>query len=133
MKKKIVKHSGNTRVPYICQIRTANMIYAGIIIGTISEEMNDAGETDWVIKMDWEGWHKAGEPPVAGIDLDLHLSEYIRSYVPAFVEQRTLPDNRDGLREELDAVGLTWNDRFEFMVRHHGLCGPSNITVERQE
>ena len=35
--------------------------------------------------------------------------------------------------EELEAVGLTWNDRFEFMCRTHGFCGPSRITVERKE
>lgn len=130
-KRIVVKHAGNTRIPCICEVRTAHMLYDGIVIGTVSEERNDAGEFDWVIKMDWKGWERAGEPPVAGIDLDLRLDEYIRTYVPAFVEQRTLPDERDGLYEELEAVGLNWNDRFEFMVRHHGLCGPSRITVER--
>lgn len=130
-KPKLVKHAGNTRVPCICQIRTANMMYNGYIIGTISEEMNDAGETDWVIKVNWNNWEKSGYPQVAGIDMDLRLDEYIRAYVPAFVEERTLPDTRDGLYEELEALGLTWNDRFEYMCRTHGLCGPSDITVER--
>ena len=131
-KGKIIHHSGNTRIPCICKVRTANMIYAGHIIGTISEERNDADEFDWVIKMDWNGWEEAGCPPVAGIDLDLRLEEYIRTdIIPAFVDQRTLPDNRDGLYEELARLGMTWNDRFEFMCRTHGLCGPSNITVER--
>ena len=46
-------------------------------------------------------------------------------------EQRTLPDNRDGLQEELERVGLTYNDRFEFMCRTKE-CGPSRITVERK-
>ena len=129
-KPKLVKHAGNTRVPCICQIRTANMIYNRYRIGTISEEMNDAEETDWVIKIDWNNWEKSGYPQVAGIDMDLRLDEYIRAYVPAFVEERTLPDTRDGLYEELEALGLTWNDRFEYMCRTHGLCGPSDITVE---
>ena len=66
-KPKIVKHAGNTRIPYICQVRTANMIYNGYIIGTISEERNDADEFDWVIKMDWKEWKKSGYPQVAGI------------------------------------------------------------------
>ncbi len=51
-KPKIVKHTGNTRIPYICQVRTANMVYNGYVIGTISEERNDADEFDWVIKID---------------------------------------------------------------------------------
>lgn len=68
--------------------------------------------------------------------MDLRLEEYIRIYIPAFVEERTLPDTRDGLWEELDRLGLDWNDRFEFMCRTHGICGPSKpskITVERQK
>ena len=64
--------------------------------------------------------------------MDLRLDEYIRTYIPAFVEERTLPDTRDGLWEELDRLGLDWNDRFEFMCGTHGICGPSKITVERQ-
>lgn len=107
------------------------MIYKGFVIGTISEERNDANEFDWVIKIDWPTWEKAGKPQVAGIDMDLRLEEYIRTYIPAFVEERTLPDNRDGLYEALAWVGLKYNDRFEYMCRTHGRCGPSNITVER--
>jgi hypothetical protein len=107
------------------------MLYQGHCIGTISEERNDAGEFDWVIRMDWDEWEKAKAPLVAGIDSDLRLDEYIRSYVPAFVEERTLPDERDGLYEELEALGLTWNDRFEYMCRTRGLCGCNDITVER--
>lgn len=108
------------------------MVYNGYVIGTISEEKNDAGEFDWVIRINWADWEKSGSPQVAGIDMDLRLNEYIRTYIPAFVEERTLPDTRDGLYEELERLNLTWNDRFEYMCRTHGLCGPSNITVERQ-
>ena len=132
MKPKIIEYADDTRIPCICQVRTANMIYNGYVIGTISEERNDADEFDWVIKMDWEAWEKSGSPQVAGIDMDLRLDEYIRTYIPTFVEERTLPDTRDGLWEELDRLGLNWNDRFEFMCRTHGICGPSKITVERQ-
>ncbi len=131
LQKKVIHHEKNTRVPCICSVRTANMIYNGYIIGEISEEKNDAGESDWVIKMDWENWWLSGRPRVAGIDLDLGLDEYIRSYIPGFVEQRTLPDNRDGLQDELAQVGLMYNDRFEFMCRTKK-CGPSRITVERK-
>lgn len=132
-KPKIVEYADDTRIPCICQVRTANMIYNGYVIGTISEERNDADEFDWVIKMDWEEWEKSGSPQVAGINMDLRLDEYIRTYIPAFVEERTLPDTRDGLWEELERLGLDWNDRFEFMCRTHGICGPSRITVERQQ
>ena len=129
-KPKIVKHAGNTRIHCITEVRTAKMMYKGDCIGTISEERNDAGEFDWVIKPNYEmiDKHKVS---IHGVDLDLRLEEYIRTFVPSFVEHRTLPDTREDLYEELEAVGLTWNDRFEFMCRHHGLCGVSRITVER--
>ena len=119
------------RVPCISQVRTANMVYNGTVFGTLSEERNDAGEFDWVIKIDWDAWEKCGCPQVSGID-DIHRKdEYIRRYIPAVVEQRTLPDNRVNLQEELDRLGLTSNDRFEYMCRTHGLCGPSRFLIER--
>jgi hypothetical protein len=120
------------RVPCICQVRTANICYKDRVIGTISEERNDAGEFDWVIKVDWPEWEKAGKPQISGIDDINKKNEYIRRYIPAIVTQRTLPDNRDGLRDELERVGLKFNDRFEFMCRTHGKCGPSRLTIERQ-
>ena len=72
-------------------------------------------------------------PPIqiSGIDMDLRKKEYIRRYVPVFVEERTPSDTRENLWEELEAVGLSWNDRFEYMCRTHGLCGNNDITVER--
>ena len=120
------------RVPCICQVRTANIAYKGNVFGTLSEERNDAGETDWVIKVDWDAWERLGHPSISGID-DIHKQdEYVRRFIPAIVEQRTPPDNRDNLRQELAELGLRYNDRFEFMCRTHGLCGPSPLTIERQ-
>ncbi len=129
-KPKLVRTKYNTRIPYINRIRSAKMIYNGRTIGVISEESNDAGEFDWVIRMNWEEWEK-DMVQVAGINMDLRLDEYIRTYIPAFVEERTLPDTRDGLYEELERVGLNYNDRYEFMCRTNGLCGCNDITVER--
>ena len=123
----------NTRVPCISRVRTANMIYEGVVIGTLSEESNDAGEFDWVIKPDWENLKKVSPVQIPGIDMSLRKDEYIRRYVPVIVEQRTFPDDRENLYEELTKLGLTWNDRFEVMCRTHGLCGNNNITIERAE
>ena len=130
-KRKLVKTARNSRVPCICIVRTAKMLYEGKVIGTISEEKNDAGEFDWVIRPNWEALDTVKWVNIAGIDMDLRLDEYIRSYIPAFVEERTLPDTRDGLYEELEKLDLFWNDRFEYMCRTHGICGCNRITVER--
>lgn len=53
-KKKFVQNEYNTRISNICYVRSANMLYKGCVIGVVSEEKNDAGEFDWVIKMNWE-------------------------------------------------------------------------------
>lgn len=86
-----------------------------------------------MIRINWDEWWKSGHPQVAGIDMDLRLDEYIRTYIPAFVEERTLPDEKDRLYETWAELGMTYNDRFEFMCRTHGLCGCNDITVERAE
>ena len=127
-----VKSNFNTKIKCVCQVRTAYIVYDGIRVGTISEERNDAGEFDWVIKIFWDVWDANHFPPIAGIDMDLRLDEYVRNgVIPSFVEQRTLPDERVNIRKELKKLGLRYNDRFEYMCRTHGICGPSNYTVER--
>lgn len=130
MEKKLIRSAYNTRIPCISRVRTAKMIYENIEIGKICEETNDAGEFDWVIKPNWDNLKKVTPIQIAGIDMDLHLDEYIRTVLPAFVTERTLPDKRENLAEELEKLGMHHNDRFEFMCRTHGLCGVNTITVE---
>lgn len=125
-----MSYEKNHRVPCISRVRTAKMMYHGHCIGTISEETNDAGEFDWVITPDYEALD-SDPVMITGIDLSLRKKEYIRTYIPEFVDRRTLSDMRPDLKYYLDRVGLKWNDRFEYMVRSHGICGGSKITVER--
>ena len=77
-----------------CLLDGAKKLYHGYNIATLSEESNDAGEFDWVIKMDWENWEKAGSPGMSGMHVDLRLPEHICAYIQAIVDQRTLPDTR---------------------------------------
>lgn len=128
---KFNKNPLNTRVPGICKIRICWIVSNCIRIGTLSEEVNDAGEFDWVIRIDWEAWERAGRPNIPGIWDEMRLDEYVRAVLPVIVSQRTLPDNRDRLMEELQKVGLTHNDRFEFMLRTGGRCGNNDLTMER--
>ena len=69
MSRRIVTTYRNTRVPCICQIRTANIIKDGVVIGTIAEEMNDAGETDWVITPNYDNISPDKSLLISGIDL----------------------------------------------------------------
>lgn len=131
MEKKVVYTHRNTRIAYITRIRTAEIYYEDKCVGTISEESNDAGEFDWVIRLDWSVLNTLPfYAQIEGIDPDLQLEEYVRAYVPAFVENRSPNNSRENLHEELAAVGLTYNDRFEFMCRTQGICGPSRLTVK---
>ena len=102
-------------------------------IGELTEERNDAGETDWVIKIYWKEWSKVGEPFIPGIDTDLHLNEYIRTFLPVIVEQRTIPEGRADIPSEIKRLGMSRYDRFEFMVRNHGLCGNNQLTIGRDK
>lgn len=121
------------RVPCICTRRSAWIVYKGVRIGKLTEEGNDACETDWVIEVFWDIWDKMGQPDIPGVDTELRLKEYIRQYVPIIVEQRTFSDEYEDLQNELRRFGLTWNDRFEVMCRNHGRCGNNDLLIERCE
>lgn len=121
------------RVTCIGKKRIAEMLYMNKVIGLIIEESNDAGETDWVIQPYWSILDSLPPVQIAGIDMSLRLKEYVRGYIPYFVEERTPCNRRKDLRKLLRAVGLTSNDRFEYMCRTGGLCGTSPITVRKKE
>lgn len=131
MNKKIVYNEYNTRVPCICSSRTCYIIFKEICIGELIEERNDADEFDWVIKMYWDKWEEAGRPSMPGINTDLRLDEYVRSFLPVIVTQRTIPEGRADLPSEMKRLGMRYYDRFEFMVRNHGLCGNNMLTIGR--
>lgn len=133
MKKKFIRNEYNTRIPCICSSRTCYIFYRKVCIGELTEERNDAGETDWVIKIYWKEWSKVGEPFIPGIDTDLHLNEYIRTFLPVIVEQRTIPEGRADIPSEIKRLGMSRYDRFEFMVRNHGLCGNNQLTIGRDK
>lgn len=118
------------RIPCVCSIRTAYIKKGDNVIAEISEERNDADEFDWVIKPYYDIIDKLDNIHIEGCDLSIRKEEYIRRYVPEFVSRRTMPDNRVNLQKELNSVGLTWNDRFEYMCRTEGRTN-SNYYVSR--
>jgi hypothetical protein len=108
------------RIHGICSIRTAYINVDNITIAEISEERNDEDEFDWVIKPYYDAIDSLKDISIEGCDLSIRKDEYIRRYVPSFVDRRTLPDNRVNLREELSRFNLRWNDRFEYMCLNEG-------------
>ncbi len=121
-----------TRVPCICTVRTANMVHKGVVIGTISEEMNDAGEFSWIYKLYWDKLELFPYIKLPDIDMNLKKDEYVISYiVPTFVKQKTYPYTGQKLYKRLEELGLAWNDSFEIMCRTKGKLGKDDIDIER--
>ena len=131
--KRSVKNDYNTRVPCICKVRTCYIFYRSKCIGEISEESNDALEKDWVIRIYWDVWEEVGCPAIPGCDTDLRLDEYIRVFLPTIIEQRTPPEEREDVAELIKKYDMPYYDRFEFMIRNHGLCGNNKLTIGRDK
>lgn len=124
------------RIEHIDRIRKAYIMWEDIPIAELYHEYSSlSGEFDWVIKPIWENWKKAEERgeyvDIAGIDDTKHKDEYIRSFNPEFVTQRTIPEGRADLFPLLIEIGLTHNDLFEVLCRTHGICGNDNYYVSR--
>lgn len=124
------------RVENIDRIRKAYIMWEDIPIAELYHEYASiSGEFDWVIKPIWENLEKARERgeivDIAGIDDTKHKDEYIRSFNPSFVTQRTIPEGRGDLFPLLRRIGLTYNDLFEVLCRTHGVCGNDDYYVSR--
>lgn len=117
---KFVQNRHNTRIACINQVRTCYIIFRKVCIGELSEERNDAGEFDWVIRIYWDKWEETGKYPIPGINTDLRLKEYIRTFVPVIVSQRTPPPDRSDAFEYMYKKGMTYFDVFEFLCDNHG-------------
>lgn len=69
---------------------------------------------------------------IPGLDMSLRLEHYYRvNMTPSFISERTPSESREDLWELLNAVGLDYYDRFEWMLRAHMQCGTDNLIVER--
>ena len=70
---------------------------------------------------------------IPGIDMDLRLERYYRvNYIPTFIAERTPSENREDLWELLEAVGLDYYDRFEWLLRTTMRAANDNLIVERR-
>lgn len=71
---------------------------------------------------------------IPGLDLALRRERYYRvNMTPSFISERTPSESREDLWELLDAVGLTYYDRFEWLLRTNMRAGTDNLIVERAE
>lgn len=71
---------------------------------------------------------------IPGLDMSLRLERYYRvNMTPYFISERTPSEGREDLWELLEAVGLDYYDRFEWLLRSNMRCGTDNLIVERAE
>lgn len=71
---------------------------------------------------------------IPGLDMSMRLERYYRvNMTPYFISERTPSEGREDLWELLEAVGLDYYDRFEWLLRTNMRCGTDNLIVERAE
>ena len=71
---------------------------------------------------------------IPGLDMSMRLDRYYRvNMTPYFISERTPSESREDLWELLEAVGLDYYDRFEWLLRTDMRCGTDNLIVERAE
>lgn len=71
---------------------------------------------------------------IPGLDMTLRLERYYRvNMTPYFITERTPGEGREDLWELLEAVGMNYYDRFEWLLRTDMRCGVDNLIVKRAE
>jgi len=91
----------------------------------------------YVYTVDWETWEKAGKPDIDGLDLDLHLDNYVRvNMLTAFLYKRFIPMNRVDWQERYAQFGVPkelGQDQWEFMIYSKGAVNEDDLRVKRCE
>ena len=68
---------------------------------------------------------------IPGLDMSMRLERYYRvNMTPYFISERTPSESREDLWELLEAVGLDYYDRFEWLLRTDMRCGTDNLIVD---
>lgn len=107
-----------------------------ISVAQIDYQEFDEENFQYVISPYWEivdGLPASVFQGIPGIDMDLRLERYYRvNYIPTFIAERTPSENREDLWEILEAVGLDYYDRFEWLLRTSMRAANDNLIVERK-
>ena len=71
---------------------------------------------------------------IPGLDLDMRKPRYIRqNMTPTFIEERTPSERRENLQELLDACGMTYLNRLEWLIRTNMRYSGDLLYIERWE
>lgn len=92
-------------------------------------------EYGFVYTPNYEEWEKAGCPDIDGLNLDLHLENYVRiNMMTAFCYKRYLPTCRpdwDYFRDMFGMPAELGRDQWELMMYSKGVINEDRLTVER--
>lgn len=107
-----------------------------ISVAQIDYQEFDEENFQYVISPYWEivdGLPASVFQGIPGIDMELRLQHYYRvNYIPTFIAERSPSENREDLWELLEAVGLNYYDRFEWLIRTNMRSANDNLIVERR-
>ena len=107
-----------------------------VSVAQIDYQEFDEENFQYVISPYWEivdGLPASVFQGIPGIDMDLRLKDYYRvNYIPTFISERTPSESREDLWELLNAVGLDYYDRFEWLLRTNMRAANDNLIVERR-
>ena len=107
-----------------------------ISVAQIDYQEFDEENFQYVIQPYWEivdGLPASIFQGIPGIDMELRLEKYYRvNYIPTFIAERTPSENREDLWELLEAVGLDYYDRFEWLLRTTMRAANDNLVVDRR-
>lgn len=123
--------------------RSSGIIYAvdsnydKYAVGRIDFERYDEQNFQYVFSPEWsviDALPTSIFQGIPGLDMSLRLEQYYRvNMTPYFILERTPGEGREDLWELMDAVGLDYYDRFEWLLRTNMRCGIDNLIVERAE
>lgn len=102
--------------------RRAYITWFGHRIAILTERMNDATETEYIIEVLWDEYFRCGcKELIEGIDMERHPREfYIRDHIPYFVKMRVPPPGREDIPEILERFGLKEYDTWDLLIAFKG-------------
>lgn len=116
--------------------RACWICYNGYRICKLTEYWNPL-DTDYgyVYTPNYEEWEKAGKPHIDGLDLDLHLENYVRiNRMTAFLYKRLMPTSRPDWDYYMEMFGMPkelGHDPWELMMYSKGNIHEDDLRVER--
>ncbi|MBQ8637787.1 MAG: recombinase family protein [Lachnospiraceae bacterium] len=136
-----VKNIYTTPLDGIPYNRSSGIIYAvdqhgcRYAVGQVDLERFDEQNFQYIFSPEWsviDALPASIFQGIPGLDMSLRLERYYRvNMTPHFILERTPGEGREDLWELLEAVGLDYYDRFEWLLRTDMRCGTDQLIVER--